>query len=64
MAEKQVLLEKFEVVADKLWHSTECRFYVKGDTIELPADTKVTEHSSVRPIEKPKGKGKADADLA
>lgn len=61
MAEKQVLLAKFEVVADKLWHSTECRFYVKGDTIELPADTKVTEHSSVQPIKKAKA---ADKDLA
>lgn len=62
MAEKQVVLAKFEVVADKLWHSTECRFYVKGDTIELPADTKVTDNSSVRPIEKTKAK--ADKDLA
>lgn len=62
MAEKQVVLAKFEVVADKLWHSTECRFYVKGDTIVLPADTKVTDNSSVRPIEKTKAK--ADKDLA
>lgn len=62
MAEKQVVLAKFEVVADKLWHSTECRFYVKGDTIELPADIKITPESSVRPIEK--AKVKADKDLA
>ena len=62
MAEKQVVLAKFEVVADKLWHSTECRFYVKGDTIELPADIKITPESSMRPIEK--AKAKADKDLA
>ena len=62
MAEKQVVLAKFEVVADKLWRSTECRFYVKGDTIELPADIKITPESSVRPIEK--AKAKADKDLA
>ena len=62
MAEKQVVLAKFEVVADKLWHSTECRFYVKGDTIELPADIKITPESPVRPIEK--AKAKADKDLA
>lgn len=62
MAEKQVVLAKFEVVADKLWHSTECRFYVKGDTIELPADIELTPDSSVRPIEK--AKAKADKDLA
>jgi len=62
MAEKQTVLAKFEVVADKIWHSTECRFYVKGDTIELPADIKITPDSSVRPIEK--AKVKADKDLA
>lgn len=61
MAEKQVVLAKFEVVADKLWHSTECRFYVKGDTIELPADIKITPDSSVQPIKKAKA---ADKDLA
>ena len=61
MAEKQVLLEKFEVAADKLWHSTECRFYVKGDTIELPANTKITPGSSVQPIKKAKA---VDKDLA
>lgn len=64
MAEKQVTLAKFEVVHDKLWHSGECRFYVKGDVIELPADTKVTENSSVRPVEKTKTKAPADKDLA
>lgn len=62
MAEKQTVLAKFEVVTDKIWHSTECRFYVKGDTIELPADIKITPESSVRPIEK--AKVKADKDLA
>lgn len=64
MAEKQVVLAKFEVVADKLWHSTACRFYVKGDTIELPADIKITPESSVQPIEAPKAKAKAEKDLA
>lgn len=62
MAEKQTVLAKFEVVTDKIWHSTECRFYVKGDTIELPADIKITPDSSVRPIEK--AKAKADKELA
>lgn len=61
MTEKQVVLAKFEVVADKLWHSTECRFYVKGDTIELPADIKITPDSSVQSIKKAKA---ADKDLA
>jgi hypothetical protein len=61
MAEKQTVLVKFEVVADKLWHSTECRFYVKGDTIEMPADIKITPESSVQPIKKAKA---VDKDLA
>lgn len=62
MAEKKQGLEApFEVVADKLWHSTECRFYVKGDTIMLPADIKLTPDSSVQPIKKAKA---VDKDLA
>ena len=61
MAEKQTVLAKFEVVTDKIWHSTECRFYVKGDTIELPADIKITPESSVQPIKKAKA---VDKDLA
>jgi hypothetical protein len=29
-------MARFEVVADQLWHSTECRMYTKGDVVEFP----------------------------
>lgn len=49
----------FIVEAESVWHSTEGRFYLKGQTINLPASTKVGPESSVRPAEKAKPKGKA-----
>lgn len=53
-------MPQFEVVAEKLWHSTECRFYVKGDTVNLPEGTKPSD--AIREVEaKSVGKTKAPA---
>ena len=62
--EKKVDLVDFEVAAESLWHSGECRPYKKGDIIKLPATTKVTEESSVRRVaaDEPKAKTKAKGD--
>ncbi len=61
MAEKELV--EFEVVADALWHSSECRPYKKGDIVKLPADTKVTPESSIRRLsDKPKAKANGKAD--
>ena len=64
---KPVELAPFTVVAEKLWHSTECKFYFQGETVMLPASTKVREDSAVQPIapeaEAAKGK-KSDKDIA
>ncbi|MCH2240981.1 MAG: hypothetical protein MK041_03395 [Aquabacterium sp.] len=54
---------EYRVVADKLWHSSECRMYHKGDTVTLPAGLKLTEDSAVEPIEPVRAAKKAD-DLA
>lgn len=51
-------MAQFIVKADKLWHSSECKTYVKGDIVNLPDDIKVTD--AIAPVKK--GKGKADAD--
>lgn len=45
---KQVELVEYEVVADELWHSTDCRKYPKGAIVKLPAGLKLTDESSVR----------------
>lgn len=46
----------FIVEADSVWHSEEGRFYLKGQTISLPASTKVVPGGSVRPADKAKPK--------
>jgi hypothetical protein len=64
MAEKEIEMAEFKVVADSLWHSGECRPYKKGDIVKLPANTKVTDESSIARVvaEKPEGKGKVKGD--
>lgn len=49
----------FIVEADSVWHSGEGKFYLKGQTISLPASTRVVPGGSVRSAEKAKPKGKA-----
>lgn len=44
----------FIVVADAIWHSGEGKTYLKGQTISLPASTKVGPGSSVMPAERVK----------
>lgn len=52
-------MAQFIVKADKLWHSGECKTYVKGDIVSLPDDTKVSD--SIAPVKKGKGKAEAEA---
>lgn len=57
-------MPQFRVVADKLWHSGECKHYHKGDVVTLPEGTVAKEGGSIEAIE-PKApvkaaKGKAE----
>lgn len=54
----------FIVEADSVWHSGEGRFYLKGQTISLPASTKVVPGGSVRHAEKAKPKKPEKPDTA
>lgn len=49
-------MAQFVVIADKLWHSGECKTYVKGEIVTLPDNTQVGDGDVIAPLKK---KGKA-----
>jgi len=52
-------MPQFRVIAEKLWHSGECKHYHKGDVVTLPEGTVAKEGGSVELIETKPKKGKA-----
>lgn len=44
-------MPQFRVVADKLWHSGECKHYHKGEVVTLPEGTVAKEGGSIEAIE-------------
>ena len=53
-------MPQFRVIAEKLWHSGECKHYHKGDVVTLPEGTVVKEGGSIELIE-PKAPARAPA---
>lgn len=60
-----VEMADFIVAADSVWHSSEGKFYFKGQTISLPDSTKTVEGGAIKraePVDPVKGKKpRADA---
>ena len=51
-------MAQFRVVAEKLWHSGECKHYLKGEVVNLPDGTTVKEGGAIEPIRAKSGKAK------
>lgn len=53
-------MAQFRVIADKIWHSGECKHYHKGDVVTLPDAVVPKPDGAIEAID-PKGKGKGKA---
>lgn len=55
-------MPQFKVLADKVWHSGECRHYHKGDVITLPDSVVIKEgNATLEPIKATKAAKAKDA---